>query len=219
VLCDRQEHGLQPDTILATRLREVFREMGTTDVTYAEWALLEAMARRFERRLVTAHAVPYGTFPIDEVPDALPELAKAANANAPEQEIAMDIKPSEQTDHLDELSTADLLGRTMSDAKQLVRTELALAKQDLRADAKAAMRGAVELVLAYSCGVLMLASLVMSIALAVGHSALALGFAIAFFVLGAVAGALGYKALPKHPLDATRTRVAGDIDRLKEHMG
>ena len=125
---------------------------------------------------------------------------------------------TEIIDPLDELSTVQLVSRTLDDAKNLVRTELELAKQDLRVEAKAAMRGAVELVLAFSCAILMLASLVMSIVLAIGHSKLALGFAVLFLVLGAIAGVLGYKTLPKQPLELTRNRMARDIDRLKEHM-
>jgi hypothetical protein len=82
VLRNRIERGLHPGAILATRLREVFREMMHVDVSYEEWTILEAMARRFERRLITAEVVPYGSFPLDDEPDALPEVARRANATA-----------------------------------------------------------------------------------------------------------------------------------------
>jgi hypothetical protein len=82
VLRDRVDRDLQPGAILATRLREVFREMMHVDVSYEEWTLLEAMARRFERRLIVANVVPSGSFPLDDEPDALPEVARRANATA-----------------------------------------------------------------------------------------------------------------------------------------
>lgn len=130
----------------------------------------------------------------------------------------MDTQPPPQGDPLDQLSAADLISRTLADAKQLARTELELAKQDLRTEAKAAVRGAAALLGAFACALLMLACLVMALVLTVGGARLALGFAAGFLVLGAIVAILGYKAIPKQPLEVTRRRVANDVDRLKEHM-
>ena len=218
VLRDRQERGDAPGEILAARLREIFDQMRNTDVPYAEWCVLEAMARRLERRLISAHVVPYGTFPIDDVPDALPELAQQAQAGANREETTMDTHPPPPGDPLDQLSAADLVSRTLADAKQLARAELELAKQDLRTEAKAAIRSAGALLGAFACALLMLACLVMALVLTVGGAKLALGLGAGFLVLGAIAAILGYKAIPKQPLEVTRRRVANDVDRLKEHM-
>jgi hypothetical protein len=217
VLRDREDRGSPAGEILVTRLREIFDEMRNTDVSYAEWSVLEAMARRLERRLIMANLVPYGTFPIDDVPDALPELARQAQASATPEESTMDTHPP-QGDPLDQLSAAELVSRTLADAKQLARSELELAKQDLRTEAKAAIRGAGALIAAFACALLMLACLAMSLVLAAGSAKLALGLAVGFLVLAAIAAILGYKALPKQPLAFTRRRVASDVDRLKEHM-
>jgi hypothetical protein len=168
-----------PSPTLATRLREVFREMRETDVSYPDFALLESMARNLERRMITANVVPYGTFPIDEEPDAL---------GTAHQEAVMhvDVKP-------EALSAPELLRRTVQDAHTLVRNELELAKHDLRSEARAAGHAVIELLVAYSCALLVLASLVTSMAT---HSKLALVVAAVFLVAGGIAGALGWKARP-----------------------
>ncbi len=50
MLGDQESHHVQGTAKLATRLREVSRELMRTDVPYQEWAILESMARRVERR-------------------------------------------------------------------------------------------------------------------------------------------------------------------------
>jgi uncharacterized membrane protein YqjE len=130
----------------------------------------------------------------------------------------MDTQSPHPSDPVEQLSTAELVSRTLADAKQLARTELELAKQDLRTEAHAAVRGAVALLAALACALLALTCLVMSLVLAIGGAKLALGFALGFLVLGAVAAALGYKSLPRQPLEVTRHRVTSDVERLKEHV-
>jgi len=47
-----------PGPVLANRLRQVNTQLMNIELTYADWALLDAMARRFELRLITAGLVP-----------------------------------------------------------------------------------------------------------------------------------------------------------------
>jgi lipopolysaccharide export LptBFGC system permease protein LptF len=132
-------------------------------------------------------------------------------------EAVMEPTTSLQPDPLAELSTADLVKRTLDDARQLARTELELGKQEMRAELKAAIRGASELAAAFACAVLVVASLVTAIVLGT-RPWVGILFAVVFAIAGGVLGGLGVKALPKKPLDTTRQRIASDVDRLKEHI-
>jgi hypothetical protein len=61
--------------------------------------------------------------------------------------------------------------------------------------------------------------LVMALVLALGGTArVALTLAAGAALVGAAAGASGYALLPKKPLEPTRRRLMGDVDRLKEHI-
>jgi len=126
--------------------------------------------------------------------------------------------PTLPSDPLAGLSAAELVKRTLDDARQLARAELELAKQDLRAELKSAIRGVAELAGAFACATLVIACLVISIVLTTGGAKLALGFAVMFAVAGALLGAFGFKALPKKLLEPTRRRITNDVDRLKEHI-
>jgi len=129
----------------------------------------------------------------------------------------MEPTPALQPDPLAELSTADLVKRTLDDARHLARTELELAKQALRSELKSAIRGASELAAAFACAVLVIASLVMAIVVAT-RPWVGILFAVLFAIAGGVLGGVGVKALPKKPMDSTRERIASDVDRLKEHI-
>ena len=80
VLDEHLARGRVPGALLATRLREIYRDALHLDVPYDEWIVLEAMARRLERRLIGEGVVPFGATPIDDEPDGLPEVARRANA-------------------------------------------------------------------------------------------------------------------------------------------
>jgi hypothetical protein len=215
VLDDHVARGLQPGAMLATRLREIYREAMHVDVPYDEWVILDAMARRFERRLIAAGAVPDGATPIDDEPDALREVARRANQEDP---MTMTDPPARTAAPPDHPTTMELVTRTLDDARALARTELELAKQELRLEMKQAMHAGIDFGIAFACGVLVISSLVTSIVLSRGGAELALVFAIVFLAGGAVAGAFGWKALPRKPMAPVRRRLEDDVDRLKEHI-
>ena len=115
-------------------------------------------------------------------------------------------------------STTDLVKRTLAEARELVQLEVQIAKQELREDLiqteKAAIAGAVALVLL----LLALAALVVAVIVALGGTVLAAALVGAgFIVLAAGAVALAYALAPKSPLGRTRRRLKEDVNRLKEH--
>jgi uncharacterized membrane protein YqjE len=120
---------------------------------------------------------------------------------------------------LDELPISELAVRTIEDARELVKIELALAKQDLREELKAITRAGIELGVAAGCALIAITMFVVTITLALDGAGLALGFAIVFLVAAAITGALGIAAFPKkHLLEPTRDRIANGVDRIKEHV-
>jgi hypothetical protein len=116
-----------------------------------------------------------------------------------------------------EIGTVELVQRTMSDARELVRLEVALAKDELQTDlieAKAAIiRAGIAVVLAMS-GV---ASLVVAFGLALGPIA-ALALALVLLTIAATLGRAAFQRLPKKPLSSTLQRLRADESTIGDHL-
>jgi hypothetical protein len=135
--------------------------------------------------------------------------------------MAMESSPvSERTPVvLEEASTAELVKSAMFEAKELVRIEVELAKNDVKHELKSVQRAAICFGIAAGASLLVLCLLAVALVLALGGTALvALAVAGAFLVIGLTAGFIGYGLLPKHPLENTRRRLLTDVNELKEHI-
>jgi hypothetical protein len=120
---------------------------------------------------------------------------------------------------LEEASTADLVKEAMDEAKELVRLEVALAKEDVKAELVQVQHAAIGLGIAAGASVIVLCLLAVALVLALGGTPLAaLGVAGGFVVIGGIAGYVGYGMLPKNPLERTRHRLETDVNQLKEHI-
>lgn len=120
---------------------------------------------------------------------------------------------------LDRLPTTELMRQVLDETKELVRIEARLAREELSADLlqlkSAAILGGVAAVLA----LLTLATLVLSLVLALGGVALTALIAAAVLLIGAsVTAWLAYRKVPKPPLARTRDRLKSDVTQLKEHI-
>jgi len=118
-----------------------------------------------------------------------------------------------------ERSTPDLLRDAASEAKELVRLEFGLARQDLSTELaqvrRTAIFGAVALVLA----LVALATLAFSLVLALGGTALSALLVAGGLLVAAVGlGAAAYLQLPRSPLQRTRARLRDDVAHLR-HPG
>ena len=112
--------------------------------------------------------------------------------------------PSERSvASLEAASTADLVREAMEGARELVRLEVALAKEEMKAELEHVQRAAVGLGIALASSVLVLCLL---------------SVALVFLVIGGVAALVGYSKLPKAPLERTRHRLETDMIQLKEHI-
>src|SRR5262245_17285280 len=104
--------------------------------------------------------------------------------------------------------TAELVREAILDAKELLQTEVELAKDELRQEIRQAKASAMALGLAAAGALLGIVMILVGVALAIDVGPLpALLIGIGLLVVGAVAGAFGYSRLPKQPLTETRARL------------
>jgi uncharacterized membrane protein YqjE len=210
--------------------------MTESKLPYDEWIMLESIARGVERRLVRDQ-IGTKARPLDREYDELESIAAAANTELavtrepwgmpkkapPERQenvMAIDVSPSERSPAmLEEASTADLVREAMDEAKELVRLEVELAKEEVKEELKQVEHAAIGFGIAAAASVLVLCLLAVALVLALGGTALAaLAVAGAFLVIGGLAAWLGYGMLPKSPLVKTRHRLQNDVNQLKEHI-
>ena len=107
------------------------------------------------------------------------------------------------TSRVDDASLTELLAETLSEGRELVRVEIALAKDEALGELARAKRAAVLLGLA----------LVLALG---GGAAVIVSVGGGFLLAAVVAGALGAKALPVGVLSKTKARVESDVQRIKE---
>jgi hypothetical protein len=132
----------------------------------------------------------------------------------------IDVSPSEYGPAgLEDASTADLVREAMDEARELVRLEIELGKEEVKLELKQAQHAAIALGIGAGAGVIVLCLLAVAIVLAFGGTAIAaLLVAAAFLVLGGIAAGIGYGVLPKSPLEKTRHRLQSNVNQLKEHI-
>jgi hypothetical protein len=81
VLRAHRKEGVRAGTMATRRLIEIWRAMSRSEIPYDDWVMLDSIARRVERRIVTEHG-DVDAFPLDTVEDALGDVADEA-ARAP----------------------------------------------------------------------------------------------------------------------------------------
>lgn len=187
-------------SMASTRVREMLDALRTADVPFDEWAMLERMIRRLERR-------------IGERGDARTTDPETVSLETVMESIPMNTQPPE------EASVADLVRDAIGDARELIRVEVELARQELKKEAAAAQRAAIGFGVALAAGIIALALFAVALVFALGGTAAAAaGVGAAFVLVAAVAGGLAYGALPKSPFEQTRARVQADVQQIKESL-
>lgn len=122
-------------------------------------------------------------------------------------------------DPIDSASTAELVRQALGDARELVRLEVRVAKQELRQELLRTKNALIAAAVALLLLLLALGALAVAAIAALGGTALdALLVAAALAVLGLGVCAVAYALVPKPPLDRARQRMQDDLDQLKEHV-
>jgi uncharacterized membrane protein YqjE len=113
--------------------------------------------------------------------------------------------------------TIDLVEQVVSDARELLRLEVNLAKTELSHELSAVRSSAIFGVAAFALGLTSLSALIIALGLAFGPSD-ALGAALFLMASAGVSGLLGYRRFPKKLMVATGVRLRGDEAVLKGHL-
>lgn len=114
---------------------------------------------------------------------------------------------------------SELLAQTLSEARELVRLEVRLARAELKEEVARAKRAAIVGAIGATFVVLALSSLVVAAVLALGGTAVtALVVAAVLAGLGVASIAIAYAAVPKAVLGQTREQIKSDVEQLKEHV-
>lgn len=114
---------------------------------------------------------------------------------------------------------AELLRDALGDARELVKLEVELATDEMKQHAAEAMRAAVAFGVAFAAALVALSLFAVALVLALGGTAaIAAAVGGGFVAVGGAAAAFGYSALPKRPMEATRSRVRSDMELIKETL-
>ena len=194
------------------RLEDVARDLDRADIPFDDWVMLERIVRRIERTMAGVRSV------VDEASSGLlAQTGRAANVIT-KKESAMAIDPNANVPR-EELSTTALVKEALDEAKELVRVEVQLARDEVKTEVKQAEGAAIGFGVAAACSMLFLSMLAVALVLALGGTALAaLIVAGGFLVVCGVSAFVGYSLIPKKPLDGTRKRLESDVHQLKEHV-
>ena len=118
-----------------------------------------------------------------------------------------------------QVTTGHLVTDAVDQMRELLKSEVALARSDIRREVLAARAAAITLGVAGAAALLALSLLLVALALAIDLSAVpALVIGIVLLVVSGVAGYAGYRALPRKPLDKTRDRIETDVNVMKEQV-
>ena len=134
-----------------------------------------------------------------------------------ERELARPHQPEEDV-MATQKSTADLVKEAVEDAKQLVRIEAELAKEEVKKEAKQAEGAGIAFGAAAAFAIVCLALLGVAIVIAAGGTVVAaLVAAGVCLVIAGIAASIGYALVPKNPLEHTIEHAETDLRQLKEH--
>jgi hypothetical protein len=207
---------------LERRLADVWHELVETNLPFEEWVMLEAVARRLERRLV-CHQHGDAIMPLDRQGDDLERIAAKVNKqDKQEKKIVMATENPLSERHpevLEAMRTSDLVKEMFDETKQLMKLEIEMAKEEAKIELKKAERAGIAAAIGLVASILMLSMLSVALVLALGGTPLAaLAVAGGFLLISGGAGFYAYSSIPRKPLEHTRHRLESDLNQLKEHI-
>lgn len=196
---DRSEIGGQA----YARLREIGHDLDRTVLPFEEWVTLDRSLHRVERALSAGG-------------DVLKDDLAVRSVVEPEKG-AKDQMPVETNDTLE--PTGELIREALDETRELVKLEVALAREELKAELTQAKAAGISI---GAAGALALSALTMFfVTIAAAFSLMWLASLILGGILLVVAGLLGflgYKALPRKPLVETKERFESDVKQLRERI-
>jgi uncharacterized membrane protein YqjE len=194
---DRHERG-DVGLMGRQRVREIAHKLEKTALPVDQWSLLYLNLHRLERAACGGPAL------VDPEPKEDLEV----------KEVIMNV-----TDPKPEMSTVELVKEAIDETRQLVKLEVELAKDEVRQELADAKRSAIMFGVAAVGALLAAAMLLVALALAIFPGPVpALIIGAVLIAMAAVLGFIGYKKVPKKPLEKTRRRLETDAQVIKEGM-
>lgn len=178
-----------------SRLEELREELRKVHIPFDEWVVLDRMRHRLHD--IVRGAVPW------------------PGEGEEREEKVMDLT----TEDPSALSTKDLVKRAIEDTRELVRLEVALAKDELKTELADAKKAGIAIGVGHALAIAGIATLCTAVVIALGTTVLAaVVVGTALLALAGIAAGIGYGKAPKKPLDRTRQRVGDEVHQLKERI-
>ncbi len=122
-------------------------------------------------------------------------------------------------DPLPEASTADLIKGALEQSKELIQTEIALARHEALSQLLSLKRAAIATAIFAGAAIVGVTLLLMAVVVAVApQPQTALGIGGFFLSVAAVAGVVGYKAVPHKPLAETQKELKADARMIEAQL-
>lgn len=189
------ERHANPDEIkgrMQDRVRELAKEIEEANVAYEDWVLLYTNLQHLDRDVSGSSALVEET-----ARERLPAVA--------------DPRPV--------VSTGDLIRQTLDEAKALLSTEIALARDEAKSQITAMKRFAIAAGIAFVTTMIGLSMLILALILHIAPRPLTGGLiGGVMLAVSAVAAIAGYLWLPKKIAEQTRARLNADAQILKERL-
>jgi hypothetical protein len=187
-----------------SRVREIAHKLEKTPLPVDQWTLLYLNLHRLERAVCGGPALV----------DPEPQQAHAAEEVVEVQEVIMNV-----TDPKPDASIPQLVREALDETKTLVKLEVELAKDEVRQELQDAKRSAIMFGVAAVAALLAAAMMFVALALAIFPGPVpALIIGAVLIAAAAILGFVGYKKVPKKPLERTRRRLETDAQVIKEGM-
>jgi hypothetical protein len=116
-------------------------------------------------------------------------------------------------------SSAELVREAMEEARELIRLEVALARDEVKREAAATKNAGIAFGIGGALLLVGVTLLFVALALAIFPGpvpSLVLGLVLS--TAAVLAGALGMKLVPRKPLGETRRRIEQDVERVRERV-
>ena len=118
-----------------------------------------------------------------------------------------------------EVSSTELVKEALDDARQLIRLEVELAKEEVRREVAATKSAGIAIGVGAVALIAGVSLLLVALALAIFPGPIpSLVIGVVLVIGAAAAGFAGVKLLPKKPLGETRRRIETDIETVKERV-
>jgi hypothetical protein len=118
-----------------------------------------------------------------------------------------------------EASSTELVKEALDDARELIRLEVELAKEEVRREVAATKNAGIAIGVGAVALIAGVSLLLVALALAIFPGPIpSLVIGVVLVIGAAAAGFAGVKLLPKKPLGETRRRIETDIETVKERV-